>query len=83
MSSLSSVVDFVLAVFDVIVDLLTFFYLSFRATSELAAENLFLRKQLGLYVEQKKKPRWATDSACFTLALLARLFEWRSDHRQV
>jgi putative transposase len=78
MSSLSSVVDFVLTVFDVIVDLLTLFYLSFRSISELAAENLFLRKQLGLYVEQKKKPRRATDSARFTLALLARLFEWRS-----
>src|SRR5262249_2762691 len=47
-------------------------------SSVLAAENLFLRKQLALYVERKKKPRRATDSARFTLAQLARFFEWRN-----
>src|SRR5262249_29379378 len=51
---------------------------SLRSSSALAAENLFLRKQLGLYVERKKKPHRANDSVRFTLAQLTRFFEWRS-----
>jgi hypothetical protein len=43
-----------------------------------AAENLFLRKQLGLFVERKVKPRRATDSIRFTLARLSRWFDWRA-----
>jgi putative transposase len=62
----------------VFVDLLIFFCFSLRSSSALAAENLFLRKQLGLYVERKKKPRRATDSVRFTLAQLSRFFQWRS-----
>src|SRR5215813_11517007 len=62
----------------VFVDALIFFCFSLRSSSALAAENLFLRKQLGLYVERKKKPRRATDSVRFTLAQLSRFFEWRS-----
>jgi putative transposase len=58
-------------------DVLAFVCLSLRTSSALAAENLFLRKQLGLYVERKKKPRRATDSVRFTLAQLSRFFEWR------
>jgi hypothetical protein len=58
-------------------DLLVFFRLNLRSAPAPAAENLFLRKQLSLYVERKKKPRRATDSARFTLAQLSRLFEWR------
>src|SRR5213594_3693465 len=61
----------------VFVDVLAFVCLSLRTSSALAAENLFLRKQLGLYVERKKKPRRATDSVRFTLAQLSRFFEWR------
>jgi hypothetical protein len=41
-----------------------------------AAENLFLRKQLGLYIERKTKARRATDAIRFTLAQLSRLFDW-------
>ena len=47
-------------------------------TTAVAAENLFLRKQLGLFVERKIKPRRATDAIRFTLARLSRLFDWRS-----
>ena len=39
--------------------------------------NLFLRKQLALYVEPKTKPYRATDAVRFTLAQLSRFFEWR------
>jgi hypothetical protein len=56
-------------IFGVFVDLLGLVCLSLRTPSALAAENLFLRKQLGLYVERKKKPRRATDSIRFTLIL--------------
>jgi hypothetical protein len=51
MSSLLAVYQFVRDVFSVFLDGLTFLYLSLRPSSALAAENLFLRKQLGLYVE--------------------------------
>ncbi len=41
------------------------------------AENLFLRKQLVLYLERKVKPRRANDATRLTLVLLSRLFAWR------
>src|SRR5262249_23912688 len=65
-------------IFCVFVDVLAFVCLCLRTSSALAAENLFLRKQLGLYVDRKKKPHRATDSVRFTLAQLSRFFEWRS-----
>ena len=61
-------------VFGIFIDALTFFCLTLRSSSALAAENLFLRKQLGLYVERKRKPRRATNSIRFTLAQLMRFF---------
>src|SRR6266704_3535513 len=61
----------------VFLDLLTFLQLTLRTPQAVAAENLFLRKQLALYVERKTKPHRATDSVRFTLAQLSRLFEWR------
>jgi transposase InsO family protein len=65
------------AIFGVFLDVLTFIRLCFRPTAAVAAENLFLRKQLGLFVERKVKPRRATDSIRFTLARLSRWFNWR------
>jgi putative transposase len=61
----------------VFLDLLTFFRLMLRTPQAVAAENLFLRKQLALYVERKRKPHRATDAVRFTLAQLSRFFEWR------
>src|SRR5213593_3824746 len=61
----------------VFLDLLTFFLLMLRTPQAVAAENLFLRKQLALYVERKTKPHRATDAVRFTLAQLSRFFEWR------
>jgi putative transposase len=43
----------------------------------LAAENLFLRKQLALYRERQVKPRWASDPQRLMLVLFARGFAWR------
>src|SRR6266581_3737689 len=61
----------------VFLDLLTFFRLILRTSQAVAAENLFLRKQLALYVERKTKPHRATGAVRFTLAQLSRFFEWR------
>jgi transposase InsO family protein len=50
---------------------------SLRSRTALAAENLFLRKQLALYRERQEKPRRASDPVRLTLVLLARWFAWR------
>jgi hypothetical protein len=44
----------------------------------LAAENLFLRKQLALYQERCVKPRRPNPATRVILVLLSRLLEWRS-----
>jgi putative transposase len=48
-----------------------------RSRRALAAENLFLRKQLALFQERKAKPRRADDSTRWMMATLSRMFEWR------
>jgi hypothetical protein len=49
-------------IFAVLLDVVTFTRLCLRPTTAIAAENLFHRKQLGLFVERKIKQRRATDS---------------------
>jgi putative transposase len=58
-------------------DLVRFLGASLRSRTALAAENLFLRKQLALYRERQVKPRRASDPLRITLILLARCFAWR------
>jgi putative transposase len=48
-----------------------------QSRSALAAENLFLRKQLSLYRERQVRPHRATDATRLTMILVARLFDWR------
>src|SRR5215831_7581570 len=43
----------------------------------LAAENLFLRKQLALYLERQVKPQRARKATRLALVFLSRLFPWR------
>ena len=43
----------------------------------LAAENLFLRKQLALYQERDIKPPRTTHALRITLTVLARWFDWQ------
>jgi hypothetical protein len=43
----------------------------------LAAENLFLRKQLAQYQERHVKPRRANDATRLALLWLSRFFDWR------
>src|SRR5215203_2150004 len=59
-------------------DALRLISLGLRSRSHLAAENLFLRKQLALYQERRVKPRRADDALRITLVTLARLIDWRS-----
>ena len=51
--------------------------LCLRPSTSLAAENLFLRKQLALYQERHVKPRRATNATRLTLMWLGRWFDWR------
>src|SRR5262250_2821182 len=74
----SAVLTFARGAVPIFADVLTFLLLCFRSPAAVAAENLFLRKQLGLYVERKIKPRRATNSIRFTLAHLSRFFDWRN-----
>jgi putative transposase len=55
-----------------------FVSVGFRSRSQLAAENLFLRKQLALYREREVKPRRADDATRITLVMLSQLIEWRA-----
>jgi putative transposase len=58
-------------------DGLRYFGLCLRSPAALAAENLFLRKQLAMYRERSITPRRATDATRLTLVWLARWFDWR------
>ncbi len=61
-----------------LIDALRFVSLGLRSRSQLAAENLFLRKQLALYQERRVKPRRADDATRITLLVLSRLSDWRA-----
>jgi transposase InsO family protein len=52
--------------------------LAMRSRAQLAAENLFLRKQLALYMERRVKPRRANDATRIVMVGLSRVLDWRS-----
>ncbi len=54
-----------------------FLLLCLRPRSALAAENLFLRKQLALYQERHVTPKRTTHETRMALTWLARWFDWR------
>jgi putative transposase len=58
-------------------DALRFFGLCLRPSPRLAAENLFLRKQLALYQEHTVKPRRTMDATRIVMVWLGRWFDWR------
>ena len=74
----SSLVHFVSTVSHLLKDVACLTTSNFRSRNELAAENLFLRKQLALYQERGIKPRRAVDATRLCLVVLARFFDWRS-----
>src|SRR5262249_37833630 len=57
--------------------------LCLRPSPALAAENLFLRKQLALYEERQVKPRRATNAMRLAMVWLSYWFAWRSALRIV
>jgi hypothetical protein len=63
--------------FGVAIDLLRLVSLAARSHAQLAAEHLFLRKQLAFYVEWQVKPRPADDRTRIALVALSSLIEWR------
>ena len=52
--------------------------LAFRSTQSIKAENLFLPRQLALYVERGVNPPRIDPLTRISLAMLSRFFEWRS-----
>jgi putative transposase len=62
----------------VAVELVRLASLAIRSHTSLAAENLFLRKQLALFQERKVKPRRADDATRWLMATLGRVFQWRN-----
>src|SRR6516162_8494923 len=61
----------------IVLDLGRLVFLAARSHRALAAENLFLRKQLALFQERKVRPRRANDSTRWIMATLSRMFPWR------
>jgi len=62
----------------VVFDLFRLVLLAAHSRTALAAENLFLRKQLALFQERKAKPRRADNSTRWMMATVSRLFPWRA-----
>ncbi len=58
-------------------DLLRYLYTGLRSDTVLAAENLFLRKQLALYQERHVKPRRIDAATRIALEFLSKHFNWR------
>src|SRR5215469_12767864 len=65
------------AVASVICVAMHWLWLTLRSTSAVEAENLFLRRQLALYVERGVKPRRIDSVTRIGLTVLSRFFTWR------
>src|SRR5262245_16582234 len=66
-----------------IIDAWCFLVQCLRPAPSLAAENLFLRKQLALYEERQVHPRQATNATRLAMVWLSHWFDWRSALRVV
>jgi len=62
---------------EVVAEALRWLRLAFRSSQAIRAENLFLRRQLALYIERGVKPRRIDPATRIALTLLSRLFDWR------
>jgi len=72
------VIAFVQIVLRSLADLVGLAVLAIRPRWSLEAENLVLRRQLGLFKERGVKPRRIDAAARLSLTLLSRLCDWRS-----
>src|SRR5438270_5849418 len=66
-----------IAVWELVQDGLQFIGVIARSRTAVAAEVLFLRKQLAYYQEHKIHPRRLSDAARLSLVLWSRLFAWK------
>ncbi len=71
-------IKFCLLWMNLVADLLCLLVLAFRSKSSLAAENLFLRKQLAFCKDRGIRPRRISHPTRVTLLWLSRWFNWRS-----
>ena len=62
---------------DLVTDMLRWLRLAFRSSQSIQVENLFLRRQLALYIERGVKPRRIDAATRIALTVLSRLFDWR------
>jgi transposase InsO family protein len=63
--------------FQLVGDVLRWWALAFRSSRSIKAENMFLRRQLALYIERGVGPRRIDSVARIRLTLLSRFFDWR------
>src|SRR5499427_6746311 len=77
MPKLHSLSNMLRAASDLLLDALRFARGILQPRAAQAAENLFLRKQLALYLERQVKPQRARKATRLALVLLSRLFPWR------
>jgi hypothetical protein len=63
--------------FALVSDFLYLLRLVCRSRAHLAAENLFLRKQLACYVEREARPGRTDNASRIALVLLSHLIDWR------
>ena len=63
--------------FTLLCDAGRFLLLCWHPRPALAAENLYLRKQLALYQERKVKPKRATNATHLAMVWLSRWCDWR------
>jgi putative transposase len=76
-SLLRNLVPLACTLLTLFMDAWRFLRLCLRPSPALAAENLFLRKQLALYQERQIKPRRPTQATRMALTWLAGWFDWR------
>jgi len=69
MPKLHPLFGLLLTTFDLLLDSLRLIGASLQTRCRLAAENLFLRKQLALYLERQVRPRRAKAATRLTLVL--------------
>src|SRR5260370_31666450 len=70
-------IRFVIVLWELLRDGLQFMNVVARSRTAVAAEVLFLRKQLAYYQEHQIRPRRLTDAARLSLVLWSRLFDWK------
>src|ERR1700694_3843421 len=71
------VIAFFQIILRLLADLVALAVLSLKPRRSIEAENLFLRRELALYIERGVKPRRVNATTRASLAFLSRLFDWR------